>query len=310
GLGHPRHHQHPTFEVLGDGWDEAVVVELERAEIHVAFLVLQLRRLQVQAGAAVETFGRPRVDVALAKDQVVLALHLDLVTVLGAEQHLVGRLDVAHVRPDRHHFGPHQSLRDLRSGGDQDAGAGPALALRLRDLHEHAVGQHGDGLLRIVRSGGGRHGPTVPSPPMPIEPVSLHTSDGLALEAELSVPDDAWAAAVLAHPHPQFGGNMRSIVPGALIEALPRAGVAALRFNFRGVEGSEGAYDEGRGEQLDVIAAIDALSEIAEGLPLVLAGWSFGADTSLAVGDERVDGWAAIAPPLRVVKLDDMVAPK
>ncbi|HZQ86811.1 MAG TPA: hypothetical protein VFA83_18340 [Acidimicrobiales bacterium] len=145
---------------------------------------------------------------------------------------------------------------------------------------------------------------------MPIEPVSLHTSDGLALEAELSVPDDAWAAAVLAHPHPQFGGNMRSIVPGALIEALPRAGVAALRFNFRGVEGSEGAYDEGRGEQLDVIAAIDALSEIAEGLPLVLAGWSFGADTSLAVGDGRVDGWAAIAPPLRVLKLDDMVAPK
>ncbi|MBV9932893.1 MAG: alpha/beta hydrolase [Actinobacteria bacterium] len=143
---------------------------------------------------------------------------------------------------------------------------------------------------------------------MPIEPVSLKTSDGLTLEAELCVPDDTWAAAVLAHPHPQFGGNMRSIVPGALIEALPAAGVAALRFNFRGVEGSEGTYDEGRGEQLDVIAAIDALSDIAEGLPLVLAGWSFGADTSLAVGDERVSGWAAIAAPLRVLKLDDMVA--
>jgi alpha/beta superfamily hydrolase len=143
---------------------------------------------------------------------------------------------------------------------------------------------------------------------MPIEPVTLHTSDGLALEAELAVPDDAWAAAVLAHPHPQFGGNMRSIVPGALIEALPAAGVAALRFNFRGVEGSEGTYDEGRAEQLDVVAAIDALAGIADGLPLVLAGWSFGADTSLAVGDERVSGWAAIAPPLRMVKLDDMVA--
>jgi alpha/beta superfamily hydrolase len=143
---------------------------------------------------------------------------------------------------------------------------------------------------------------------MAIEPVTLRTADGLALEGELSVPDDAWAAAVLAHPHPQFGGNMRSIVPGALIEALPPAGVAALRFNFRGVEGSEGSYDEGRGEQLDVVAAIDALSAIAEGLPLVLAGWSFGADTSLAVGDERVAGWAAIAPPLRMVKLDDMVA--
>ena len=143
---------------------------------------------------------------------------------------------------------------------------------------------------------------------MGIEPVVLHTADDLALEGELSVPDDAWAAAVLAHPHPQFGGNMRSIVPGTLFEALPAAGVAALRFNFRGVEGSKGSYDEGRGERLDVVAAIDALSEIAEGLPLVLAGWSFGADTSLAVGDERVSGWCAIAAPLRVVKLDEMVA--
>jgi len=143
---------------------------------------------------------------------------------------------------------------------------------------------------------------------MPIEPVSLRTSDGLTLEAELSAPDDAWAAAVLAHPHPQFGGNMRSIVPGALIDALPKAGVAALRFNFRDVEGSEGEYDEGRGERRDVVAAIDAISDIAEGLPLVLAGWSFGADTSLAVGDDRVSGWAAIAPPLRAIKVEEMVA--
>jgi alpha/beta superfamily hydrolase len=143
---------------------------------------------------------------------------------------------------------------------------------------------------------------------MGIEPVWLHTTDDLALEGELSVPDDAWAAAVLAHPHPQFGGNMRSIVPGTLFETLPAAGVAALRFNFRGVEGSKGSYDEGRGERLDVVAAIDALSAITEGLPLVLAGWSFGADTSLAVGDERVAGWCAIAAPLRVVNVHDMVA--
>ena len=45
-----------------------------------------------------------------------------------------------------------------------------------------------------------------------------------------------------------------------------------------------------------------------EGLPLVLAGWSFGADTSLAVGDERVDGWCCVAPPLRMVAGEDMVA--
>ena len=105
----------------------------------------------------------------------------------------------------------------------------------------------------------------------------------------------AWAAAVLAHPHPQFGGSMRSIVIGALFSALPSAGVAALRFNFRGVEGSEGTFDEGRGERQDVVAAVDVLHPITEGLPLVLAGWSFGGVLAyeiaqqLVASGERVD---------------------
>ena len=143
---------------------------------------------------------------------------------------------------------------------------------------------------------------------MVIEPVSLTTSDGLSLEAELCVPDEPWAAAVLLHPHPQHGGNMRSIVPGTLFESLPKEGVAALRFNFRGVGRSEGTYGEGLAEGADVVAAIDALAPITEGLPLVLAGWSFGADTSLAVGDERIAGWFCVAAPLRVIKIADMVA--
>ena len=148
---------------------------------------------------------------------------------------------------------------------------------------------------------------TVPSAAMVIEPVTLHTADGLALEAELSVPEaDAWATAVLAHPHPTFGGTMRSIVPGTLFAALPPAGVIALRFNFRGVEGSEGTFGDGRTETADIVAAIDAVWSIAEGLPLMLAGWSFGADTSLAVVDGRVSGWLAAAPPLR--RPEDMVA--
>jgi alpha/beta superfamily hydrolase len=136
----------------------------------------------------------------------------------------------------------------------------------------------------------------------------LKTADGLTLEAELCVPDEAWAAAVLLHPHPQFGGNMRSIVPGTLFSTLPSSGVACLRFNFRGVEGSEGSHGDGIAERSDVLAAVDALAPITEGLPLVLAGWSFGADTSLAVSDERVAGWFCVAPPLRVIKVDDMVA--
>ena len=143
---------------------------------------------------------------------------------------------------------------------------------------------------------------------MTTEPIGLQTADGLTLEAELSVPDEPWAAAVLLHPHPQHGGNMRSIVPGTLFTALPAAGVAALRFNFRGVEGSDGSYGGGVGERADVVAAVDVLAPITEGLPLALAGWSFGADTALAVGDERVGGWFAVAAPLRVVTIEDMVA--
>ena len=142
---------------------------------------------------------------------------------------------------------------------------------------------------------------------MYIEPVVLATSDGLKLEAELAMPEEAvTAAVVVAHPHPQQGGNMRSIVPGTLFAELPRSGVAALRFNFRGVGESEGAHDHGRGEQRDVIAAIDRLESL--GAPIILAGWSFGADVSLAVGDERIRGWFAAAPPLRSIDPDTMAA--
>jgi hypothetical protein len=144
---------------------------------------------------------------------------------------------------------------------------------------------------------------------MPIEPVTLSSADGLALEGELSVPEQAWSAAVLAHPHPEFGGSMRSIVTAAMFSALPAAGVACLRFNFRGVGRSEGTHGGGRDERADLVAAIDVLSPITEGLPLVLAGWSFGADTALAVGDERLAGWIAVAPPLRAAAVADMVAP-
>jgi alpha/beta superfamily hydrolase len=144
---------------------------------------------------------------------------------------------------------------------------------------------------------------------MPIEPVTLSSADGLALEGELSVPEQAWSAAVLAHPHPEFGGSMRSIVTAAMFSALPAAGVACLRFNFRGVGRSEGTHGGGRDERADLVAAIDVLSPITEGLPLVLAGWSFGADTALTVGDERLAGWIAVAPPLRAAAVADMVAP-
>jgi alpha/beta superfamily hydrolase len=134
------------------------------------------------------------------------------------------------------------------------------------------------------------------------------TADGHTLEAELAAGDDAHVAMVLCHPHPTYGGTMRSIVISALFSALPASGVTCLRFNFRGVEGSEGAYDAGRGEQLDVVAALAALAEQSGGsLPLVLTGWSFGADVALSVRDPRIAAWLAIAPPLRFLADPDAV---
>jgi alpha/beta superfamily hydrolase len=141
-----------------------------------------------------------------------------------------------------------------------------------------------------------------------VERLSLAAADGVELEAELAAPDGAWAAVVLAHPHPLYGGSMRTGVPAALFEALPAAGVAALRFNFRGVEGSSGVHDHGVAERLDVAAAVDALASTARAVPLVVCGWSFGADVSLCVVDPRIAGWCAVAPPLAVAPRDDMLA--
>jgi uncharacterized protein len=142
-----------------------------------------------------------------------------------------------------------------------------------------------------------------------LESLAITSADGAVLEAEWRRARDAErAACVLCHPHPQYGGSMRSLVIGELFRELPAHGVTCLRFNFRGVEGSGGAWDEGRGERDDVVAAIGALTgRIASDRALVLAGWSFGADMALSTGDRRVAGWLAIAPPLHYAADPDAV---
>jgi alpha/beta superfamily hydrolase len=148
---------------------------------------------------------------------------------------------------------------------------------------------------------------------MTVQSLTLTSTNGVTLEAERAVPDGLPAGAsrasvVLCHPHPQYGGTMRSIVIGALFDALPEAGCTVLRFNFRGVERSTGSHDEGRGELHDVQAAIDAAADVLAGEPLVLVGWSFGADMTLATHDARLAGWVGIAPPLRFRRDFDAVA--
>ena len=146
---------------------------------------------------------------------------------------------------------------------------------------------------------------------MPIDPLTITTADGVALEAELApaAGGPPRAAMVLCHPHPLHGGTMRSIVISALFAALPEVGVACLRFNFRGVESSLGVHDEGDGERLDAQAAIATLAaQVPDDVPLVLTGWSFGADVALSVHDERLAAWLAIAGPLRYVRDPELVA--
>ncbi|MCG8435685.1 MAG: alpha/beta hydrolase, partial [Gammaproteobacteria bacterium] len=99
------------------------------------------------------------------------------------------------------------------------------------------------------------------------------------LEAILELPqhEEPLGAAVVCHPHPQHGGTMHNKVAHTLARAFVRAGFAALRFNFRGTEGSEGEYDEGVGELDDALAALDWMRQRFDGVPLWLGGFSFGA---------------------------------
>jgi alpha/beta superfamily hydrolase len=122
------------------------------------------------------------------------------------------------------------------------------------------------------------------------------------LEALLDTPEPApvRAAVVFAHPHPQQGGTMHTKVVYQGAKALTRIGCAVLRFNFRGVGASEGAFDRGEGEQADFSAALDYMTARYPGVPLWAAGFSFGSWVALEVGalDPRVSALIGIAPPV------------
>jgi len=93
----------------------------------------------------------------------------------------------------------------------------------------------------------------------------------------LAVGETPRGVAVIAHPHPLFGGTMDNKVVQTLARAFVQCGWRALRFNFRGVGATEGVYDEGRGELQDLLAVIAHGTEGDGAAPLALAGFSFGA---------------------------------
>lgn len=139
--------------------------------------------------------------------------------------------------------------------------------------------------------------------------LTLQTTDGVGIEAEYTPTEPARVSVIVCHPHPLHGGSMHNNVVGALFDGLPAHGACVLRFNFRGTGGSTGEHDNGTAERLDVAAAIDEAVRRQPDLPVLLAGYSFGADVALATDHPAVQGWFAVAPPLRVVPISEMVAP-
>lgn len=108
--------------------------------------------------------------------------------------------------------------------------------------------------------------------------------------------------ALVCHPHPLGGGTMHNKVVFKAAQVLQTLGLPTLRFNFRGVGHSTGTYDEGRGEMDDVRYALEFLSHRYPGLPVVLAGFSFGAWVGLRVAcmDDRVQAMIGLGTPARM----------
>ena len=111
------------------------------------------------------------------------------------------------------------------------------------------------------------------------------------LECLLEEPDEAAprAAALVCHPHPLYGGTMHNKVVYRIAKGMRRTGHVVLRFNFRGVNLSEGKHDEGHGEVDDARSALAFLRERYPDLPYSIAGFSFGSRVALRLGCSMVD---------------------
>jgi len=113
-------------------------------------------------------------------------------------------------------------------------------------------------------------------------------------------------AAVVCHPHPLYGGTMENKVVARCARYLSQAGVDTFRFNFRGVDESEGTFDSGRGERDDVRAMIDYVVETLPAASLAVVGFSFGSWVGTASGAEHdaVRALVAIAPVVTKADFD------
>ena len=135
--------------------------------------------------------------------------------------------------------------------------------------------------------------------------VSFRSGD-LTLEGLLANPGNGAPAAVVCHPHPLYGGSMRNNVVEAILAAMWQAGYATLRFNFRGVDASEGEHEGGPGEVDDAVAAMTFLlaqpGVRKEGA--AMTGYSFGAMVALSAGYERAEVARIVAVALPLAMAD------
>jgi alpha/beta superfamily hydrolase len=131
-------------------------------------------------------------------------------------------------------------------------------------------------------------------------------SGGFVLEGTLAIPEGAgpFPTVIVCHPHPLYGGDMDNNVVCKLSETLTQATLASLRFNFRGVGGSQGEFAQGIGEREDVEAAISFISTTREvdWQRIGLAGYSAGAGFAMPVGssDTRIKALAGVSPPINM----------
>lgn len=134
------------------------------------------------------------------------------------------------------------------------------------------------------------------------------------IEALVEMPADRSVASgrfgVVCHPHPLYGGTLDNKVVYTLARAFVELGVPSIRFNFRGVGASAGAYDEGRGETEDALAVIAYGRERWAGASLWLAGFSFGGAVAVrAAALTRPDTLVTVAPGITRVAMQGVGSP-
>lgn len=133
------------------------------------------------------------------------------------------------------------------------------------------------------------------------------------LKATVSMPQRPFEPPLLAlvcHPHPLYGGTMENKVVTTLSRACTDAGLVAVRFNFRGVGGSEGSFSGAEGETEDAIAVLDWAIQATGARHFVLAGFSFGAYVSLRLARVRRPlQLVSVAPPLNYTDAPAWVPP-